>query len=152
MLLLNTNDKFELPPVGDHHIHLHPGQNDFQNLKDNLMQCSWKYGYQYFLTDVVTTQTVTPGDPPAVATINFSNSIKVLDVYNDKLLELAQKQASITWGDDSFIVQSLKAISEITQADGHLTAASRLIQKRQRPHSRMLAFKNNGKSNSFHII
>jgi hypothetical protein len=55
-----------------------------------------KYGYQYFFADVATTQMVTPGDPSAVATITFSNSIKILDVYDDKLLELAQKQASIT--------------------------------------------------------
>ncbi len=72
---------------------------------------------------------VTPGVPPAVATITFLNSIKILDVYNDKLLKLAQKHTSIIWGDDSFTVQSPKVISEITQADGHLTAASRLTQK-----------------------
>jgi hypothetical protein len=72
---------------------------------------------------------VTPGVPPAMATITFLNSIKILDVYNDKLLKLAQKHASITWGNDSFTVQSLKVISEITQVDGHLTAASRLTQK-----------------------
>ncbi len=52
-----------------------------------------------------------------------------MDVYDDKLLELAQKHASITWGNDSFTVQSPKVISEITQADGHLTTASWLTQK-----------------------
>jgi hypothetical protein len=52
-----------------------------------------------------------------------------LDIYDNKLLELAQKHASITWGDDSFTVQSPKVISEITQADGWLTAASWLTQK-----------------------
>jgi hypothetical protein len=47
-----------------------------------------------------------------------------LDVLDDKLLELAQKLASITWGNDSFSVQPVKVIFEITQVDGHLTAAS----------------------------
>ncbi len=55
LLLSNATDKLESPLVGDQCIHLHPGRNDFQNLKDNLMQCSQKYGYQYLLTDVATT-------------------------------------------------------------------------------------------------
>ncbi len=152
-MLSNATDKFETSLVGDQRIHFHPGGNDFQNLKDNLMQFSWKYGYQYLLTDVVNTQIVTPGFPSAAATITFSNSTKILDVYDDKLLELAQKHASVTWGDDSFTVQSPKVISEIIQADGHLPTAGWLTHsKRQRPHSRMLAFKNNGKSNSVHVI
>jgi hypothetical protein len=90
--------------------------------------------------------------PPAAATITFSNSIKILDIYHDKLLQLAQKHASITWGDDSLTLQSPKVISEITQADGQLTAVSQLTQKSKEPHSKMLAFKNNGKSNSFHVL
>jgi hypothetical protein len=98
LLLLSATDKFESPLVGDQRIHLHPGRNDFQNLKDNLMQYSWKYGYQYLCTDVATTQMVTPGVLPAAATITFLNPIKIFDVYDDKLLELAQKHTSITWG------------------------------------------------------
>ncbi len=94
-MLLKATDKFELPLVGDQCIHLCPGRNDFQNLKHDFMQCSWKYDYQYLLTDVATTRMVTPGIPLAAATITFSNSIKILDVYNDKLLKLAQKHASI---------------------------------------------------------
>jgi hypothetical protein len=67
-----------------------------------------------------------------------------LDVYDDKLLKSAQKHPSITWGNDFFTVQSLKVISEITQADGHLTAASWLAQKDKdliqgRLHSKILA-------------
>ncbi len=60
------------------------------------MQCSQKYGYQYLITDVATTEMVTPGVPPAADTITFLNSIKILDVYDGRLLELAQKHASIT--------------------------------------------------------
>jgi hypothetical protein len=72
---------------------------------------------------------VTPGVPPATATITFSNSIKILDIYDDNLLKLAQKHASIIWGNNCFTVHYLKVISEITQVDGHLTTASWLTQK-----------------------
>ncbi len=44
-VLSNAMDKFESPLVGDQSINLHPGGNDFQNLKDNLMQCAQNYGY-----------------------------------------------------------------------------------------------------------
>jgi hypothetical protein len=123
-LLSNSLDKFESPLVGDQRINLCPGGNDFQNLMGNLMQCSQKYGYQFLCTDVASTQTVTPGVPPAINTIAYSNSIKILDIFDDsRLFKLTQKHASIAWGDISFTVQSQKVISMLTQMDGHLTTA-----------------------------
>jgi hypothetical protein len=101
-LLLNATDKFESPLIGNQCISLHPGGNNFQLLKDNLMQCSQKYGYQYLLTDVATTRTVTPGVAPDPDIITYLKPIKIMDVYDDKLLELAQKHASLTWGNNSF--------------------------------------------------
>jgi hypothetical protein len=67
-----------------------------------------------------------------------------LDVYDDKLLNLAQKHASITWGNGSFTVQSPKVISELTQADGHLMTAGCLTQQGKELiqgclHSKMMA-------------
>jgi hypothetical protein len=105
-LLSNATDKFESPLVGDQRINLCPGGNDFHLLKDNLKQCSQKYGYQYLLTDIATTRMVTPGITPAPDEITYSNPIKIMDVYDDKLLELAQKHDSLTWGNDSFMNQS----------------------------------------------
>jgi hypothetical protein len=58
-----------------------------------------------------------------------------LDIYDDRLLKLAQKHASITWGNNSFTVQSPKVIFELTQTDGHLTTAL---------NSRTLAFEDYG--------
>ncbi len=57
---------------------------------------------------------------------------------------MAKKHASIIWGNDSFTVQYPKVISEITQADVHLTVASRLTQKGKdliqgRLHSKIIA-------------
>jgi hypothetical protein len=130
-LLLNATDKFESPFVGDQCISLCPGRNDFQLLKDNLTRCSQKYGYQYLLTDVATTCTVTPGVAPALDDITYSNPIKIMDVYDNKLLELAQKHTLLTWGNDSFMNQSPRIISDLTAAGGHLTTAGCLTQARK---------------------
>jgi hypothetical protein len=126
---LNATDKFESPLVGDQRISLCPGGNDFQLLKDNnLLRCSQKYGYQYLLTDVATTRMVTPGVAPALDDITYSNPIKIMDVYDNKLPELAQKHALLTWGNDSFTNQSPRIISDLTAAGGHLTTAGCLTQ------------------------
>jgi hypothetical protein len=143
-LLLNATDKFESPLFGDECISLCPGGNDFQLLKDNLTRCSQKYGYQYLLTNVATTRTVTPGVAPALDDITYSNPIKIMDVYDDKLLELAQKHALLTWGNDSFTNQSPRIISDLTAAGGHLTTAGCLTQAGKdliqgRLHSKILA-------------
>ncbi len=89
-LLSNGTDKFESPLVGNHRISLCPGRNNFQLLKDNLTQCSKTYGYHYHLTDVATTWMVTPGVALNPDIITYSNPIKIMDVYDDKCLELAQ--------------------------------------------------------------
>ena len=60
------------------------------------MRFSQKYGYQYLLTDVATTRMVMPGIAPNPDIITCSNPIKTMDVYDDKLLELAQKHALLT--------------------------------------------------------
>jgi hypothetical protein len=127
-LLSNATDKFECPLVGDQHISRSPGKNDFQILKDNLMKLSKKFGYEYVLNDVATTRTVVPATGRALATITLSNPIKIIDVYDDKILELAQKHASLTWGDESFTNQSPKSISDLTKANGHLTDTGDLTQ------------------------
>ncbi len=122
-MLSNATDKFESPLVGDQCISLYPGKNDFQLLKDNLTRFSQKYGYQYLLTDVATTRTVMPGIAPNPDIITCSNPIKTMDVYDDKLLELAQKHASLTWGNKAFTNQSSKVISNLTAAGRHFTTA-----------------------------
>ncbi len=129
MLLSNATDKFESPLIGNQCISLCPGRNDFQLLKDNLMQCSQKYGYQYHLTDVATTQMVMPGIAPDPDIITYLNPVKTMDVYDDKLLKLAQKHASLTWGNNSYTNQFLKVISDLIAAGGHLTTAGCLTQE-----------------------
>ncbi len=58
--------------------------------------------------------------------IIYYNEIKLLEVYSDKLLEITQKHASLTLGDQSFTNQNPKVIQELTQGDSHLTPAGRL--------------------------
>ncbi len=56
----------------------------------------------------------------------YSNEMKLLEVYLDKLIETTQKHVLLTWGDQSFTNQNPKVIQELTQGDGHHTAAGRL--------------------------
>jgi hypothetical protein len=64
------------------------------------------------LQNVATVRTVIPAIPPVLAdpvagilavpevpmSITYTNGINILEVYSDKLLEIAQKHASLTWG------------------------------------------------------
>jgi hypothetical protein len=66
------------------------------------------------LQSVVTVCTVTPAIPPVIADaaagiiaasgipilITYTNGINIMEVYSDKLLEISQKHASLTWGLD----------------------------------------------------
>ena len=139
-LLSNATDKFECPLKGDERINLCTGGTDYQKLKDTLLRCAQRFGFQHLLNNVPTTRVVTPAVPAIIAdpangvlavaeipeSISFSNQIKVLDVYSDKLLDIAQKMASVIWGDQSFTDQNPKAIKELTQANGELTARGAL--------------------------
>jgi len=132
-LLSNATDKFECPLKGDERINLCTGGSDYQKFKDTLLCCSQRFCYQYLLNNVPTTQVATPAVPAIVAdptavppilavaaipeSVSFLNQIKVLDVYSDKLLEIAQKNALVIWGDQSFTDQNPKAIEELTQAN-----------------------------------
>jgi hypothetical protein len=78
---------------------------------------------------MATTWTVTPGVAPDPDIITYSKPIKIMDVYDDKPFELAQKHASHTWGKDSFTNQFPKVISDLTAAGGHLITAGHLTQK-----------------------
>jgi hypothetical protein len=100
--------------------------NDYQKFKDNITPCSLRFGYQGLLNSVATRRTVIPADPEIIANptavppiidvpvipeeIIYSSEIKLLEVYSDKLLEITQKHALLTWGDQSFTNQNPKVI------------------------------------------
>jgi hypothetical protein len=129
-LLSNATDKFESPLIGDNKISLRPGGKDYQRVKDNLACLSQRYGYQYLLQNVRTVCTVIPAIPPVIEdlalgivaapevpeAITYTNEINMLEIYLDKLLEISQKNSSMTWGNGTFTVQSPRVIRELTQA------------------------------------
>jgi hypothetical protein len=49
-----------------------------------------------------------------------------LEVYSDKLLDIAQKNASLIWGNQSFTAQDPKEIFALPAANGNLTAGGKL--------------------------
>jgi hypothetical protein len=111
MLLPNATDKFDCPLKDDDCISLCSGGHDYQKMKDNLLCCSQRFGYHHLLTNVVTTCIVTTeipavqakpnAVPPVLAvagvpqSVTYSNPVKDLEVYLDKLLDFAQKKASL---------------------------------------------------------
>jgi hypothetical protein len=118
-------------------ISLCSGGHDYQKLKDALLRCSQRFGYQHLLNKVVTNCVVTPAiqavqadpnvNPPVQAvvgvpqSITYLNPIRVLEVYSDKLPDIAQKNSSLIWGDQYFTNQNSKEIFELTAANGNLT-------------------------------
>jgi hypothetical protein len=116
-------------------------------LKDNLLCCSQRFCYQHLLTNVVTDPIITiaipavlanPTDvPPVLAvaevlqSVVYLNPIKVLEVYLDKLLDIAQKNTSLIWGNKSFAAQDPKEIFALTAANGNLTVESSTQMKRE---------------------
>ena len=93
------------------------------------------------IADVALGIVAVPGVPEA---ITYTNGINMLEIYSDKLLEISQKNSSMTWGNETFTVQTPRVIRELLQADGELTATGRLtatgkevIQKRI--HSKIFA-------------
>jgi hypothetical protein len=133
-LLSNAIYKFECPLKEDERISLRTEGRDYQKWKDILLRCSQRFGYHHLLNNVPTTWVVTPAVPAIIAnptavppvlaaaaipeSVSFLNQIKVLDVYLDKLLNIAYKNASLIWGNQSFTDQNPKAIKAPTQANG----------------------------------
>ena len=66
-LLSNATDKFECPLKGDERVNLRTGGNDYQKLKDTLLRCSQRFGFQHLLNNVPTTRIVTPAVPAIIA-------------------------------------------------------------------------------------
>ncbi len=141
-LLSNAIDKFDCPLKDDERISCRSGGHDYQKLKDTLLRCSQQFGYQHLLNNVVTTHVVTPAiqavqanpnaNPPVQAVVGvpqsiaYFNPIKVLEVFLDKLLDIAQKNASLIWSNQSFTDQNPKEMFELMAANGNLTNTGRL--------------------------
>jgi hypothetical protein len=94
-----------------------------------------RFGYQHLLQSVVTVRTVTPAILPVIAgmaagilaaprvpiLITYTHEIKIMEVYLDKLLKIAQKHGSLTWGFETFTTQTPRVIRKLTRANGEFT-------------------------------
>jgi hypothetical protein len=102
-LVSNAVDKFISPLVGDERIQL-LGE-DFQKMKDNLLQLGSRYGYDYLIKHCATVRTVIPeivADLAAVPPIDgvpeeilYTNSINILEHYF-----LIRGDITILWDSD----------------------------------------------------
>ncbi len=141
-LLSNATDKFDCPLKDDERISLCSGGHDYQALNHNLLHCSQGFGYQHLLSNIVATCIVRPAiqavqanpntNPPVQAvagglqSVTYSNLIKVFEVYLDNLLDIAQKNTSLIWGNQSLTAQAPKEIFALTVANRNLTTGGKL--------------------------
>jgi hypothetical protein len=117
------------------------------------------FGYQHLLQSVATVCMVTPAIPPVIADVAagilaapgvpiliiYTNEIKIMEVYLDKLLEIAKKHGSLTWGFGTFTTQTPRVIRKLTQANGELTGTGQLTAAgkeviQARLHSKICAY------------
>ena len=130
-LLANAIEKFTSPLAGDERIALIGP--DFQKLKDNISRLGSLYGYDYLFKRCASTRVDTPAIPEDVAagiaavpaSVSYTNPINMLERYTDGNVELAQKHASLIWGDRTFTV-SATVIDPLTAANGFATGAGNL--------------------------
>ncbi len=108
-LFSSSTDKLKSPLEGNNKICFLPGGQDYQKMKDPLSCLSQQFGYKYLLNNVATIQVVIPAvlavaaNPTAVPPIlaaaaipeSFTcmNEIKILVLYSDQTLEIAQINA-----------------------------------------------------------
>jgi hypothetical protein len=150
-LVSNAVDKFISPLVGDEHVQLLG--KDFQKLKDNLLWLGLRYGYDYLIKHCAMVWTVIPeivADDTAVPPIAgvpeeicYTESINILKHYSDENIALARKHASLTWGNQSFIIMASNTIEPLTVANGGLIRVNALSEEEkelvlERMHSKFL--------------
>jgi hypothetical protein len=61
--------------------------------------------------------------------IRYTESINILEHYSDENIVLARKHASLTWGDQSFVIMASNTIEPLTAANGGLAHAGALSEK-----------------------
>ncbi len=118
-MVSNVIDKYVSPLTGNDRISL--SGMSFQKLKENLLRLSSRFGYDYLIKVANTVCIV-----DAAGDVTYSDPINILEKYSDDTVSLAQKHASLTWGDHSFTVMATNTIGVLTAANGFLTAGGAL--------------------------
>jgi hypothetical protein len=130
-LVSNVIDKFTCPLIGDDRISLIGP--DFQKLKDNIDHLGSCYGYNYIFKRCATLRINTPaiiadqanGILAVPASVSYAAPINMLERYSNGNIELAQKHASLIWGDHTFTL-STTVIDDLTPANGFMSTAGNL--------------------------
>jgi hypothetical protein len=107
---------------------------NFQKLKDNIYWLGSCFGYDYLFKRCGTVKVVIPefiadlcnGIVGAPEQHYYMNPINMLEKYSDGNIELAQKHASLTWGDHSFTLMHTNTINNLTAANGFIDATGDL--------------------------
>jgi phospholipase/lecithinase/hemolysin len=135
---------FESPLAESAKINLVP--QDFQKLSEQLNCLGSQYGYDHLFKRAATTRTIIPATPaiaavaaiaadltvvppiiavPAVAAVPatpettlYGGFRNMIENYSADNLKIAEMNASVTWGDDSFTAQKPQTIREMTIANG----------------------------------
>jgi hypothetical protein len=128
-LLSNATDKFKSPLQGNDKISLRLTGVDYQKFKDNITCCSLRFGYRGLLNLVAIRRTVIPAVPEIIADpaavlpiigvpaipeeIIYSNEIKLLEVYSDKLLEITQTMLRLPGGIKVSLIKTRKSFESL---------------------------------------
>ena len=147
---------------------------DFQKLCNQLNRLGSQYGYGYLFKQAATTRTIVPAIPavaavaaivadltvvppilavpavaaiPAISEVTFYEDFRnMIENYSSDNLKIAMINASVTWGDGSFTVQTPQTIKEMTIANGlamtptnHKPSKSGEILQLTRMHSKFMA-------------
>jgi hypothetical protein len=108
--------------------------SNFQKLKDNINWLGSHFGYNYLYKHCATVKVFIPeviADPcngiiSIPEHLYYTDPGNMLEKYSDGNVELAQKHASLTWGDCSFTLMHVNTIDDLTAANGFFDATGDL--------------------------
>ena len=115
------------------------------SLVKELEHLSGRYGFKYMMDNVPTLRRVIAADPDdedAVETVEYHQHIKMLEHFSEANVKLAQKNATVLWGDGSWeedapkVIRNLNVGTEVVA--GAITTTGKNVL-RDRMHSKILA-------------
>ena len=112
-----------------------------------ISNLSLRFGYNNMLENVPTERVETAGATPAdPVVVTYGSAINFLEVFNDKIVDIAMQHATIIWGDGSFDATQPRVIRDLTIARNEISNHNppRLLKEgkntlRDRMHAKFLA-------------
>jgi hypothetical protein len=143
-LVSNAIDKFTSPLLGQDRVSLIG--TTFQKLKGNIYWLRSCFGYNYLYKCCATVKVFIPeviADLCNPEQFYYMNPINMLEKYSNENIDLAQKHASLSWGDCSFTLMHTNTIDNLTAANGFINVTGELTDSEKelilkRMHSKFL--------------